>query len=116
MPTQSGTTATCVWFGYAQLTVNGKTIKQAITFSAGDGSAVKLKGYNRAVTYILVGAVGAVVDKNGTLLDTKTLTSTFTISSGYTLPAGTIIPNYASLTTRYRVQVTAAGGVTVTAL
>ena len=54
MPTQSGS-ATCVWFGYAQLSVNGKTIKQAVTFSAGDGSAVKLKGYNRAVTYYLRG-------------------------------------------------------------
>ena len=114
MPTQSGTTATCVWFGYAELTVNGKTIKQAITFSAGDGSAVKLKGYGREVKYYLVGAVGAVVDKNGTLLDTKTLTSPFTLKSGYTLPVGTIIPNYASITTCYRVTVTAAGGVTVT--
>ena len=119
MPTQTGTTATCVWFGYAELTVNGKTVKQAVTFSAGDGSAVKLKGFGRAVTYYLVGAVGAVVDKNGTLLDTRTLTSTFQIktgNTGYTLSAGTIIPNYSSLTTSYRVAVTAAGGVTVSTL
>ena len=115
MPTQSGS-ATCVWFGYAQLTVNGKTIKQAVTFSAGDGSAVKLKGYDRDVTYYLRGAIGAVVDKNGTLLDTQTLTSDYVLYSSYKLTKGTIIPRYVSRTACYSVTVTAAGSITVSQL
>ena len=61
----------------------------------------------------MVGLVGALVDKNGTLLDTETLTTSKVIG-GITFPAGTILPKYYGVgTTTYTITVNQDGSLTV---
>ena len=111
---------TIVWIGTAtpksySLQSNSYSDKlatpQIVTFAAGTGG-ISLPNKDRRVVYKVVGVVGALVDKNGTLLDTETLTSSKTIG-GITFPAGTILPKYYGVGTTYTITVNQDGSLTV---
>ena len=112
----SGTVmGTIVWIGTATPKDAGGNNKlstaQIVTFSAGTGG-IALPDKGRKVVYKLVGVVGALVDKNGTLLDTETLTTSKSIG-GITFPAGTILPRYYGVGTTYTITVNLDGSLTV---
>ena len=121
---QSGQTVngTIVWIGTAvpkDYEGNNKLTKaQIVTFSAGtpllSGSvnSIALPDKGRKVVYTLTAVVGALVDKNGTLLDTETLTTSRTIN-GITFPAGTILPKYTGVGSKYTITVNQNGTVNV---